>query len=144
MTEQIDIQKHLEGLEKRVGFLKDWIAILKNQKTELRNFEIEDKIYTLQTEVNHKQHLIDTRKKDIEMFASQSEMIRKKVSNEMGTLIGKLRTARFKENKHAVISDTIIKRFSKNNYTGQQHQIADFKMAEALINEAPRIRIAII
>ncbi len=131
MNEQIEIKKQLDRLRDRVKFLREWIAAEK--QIPHPEFEIRDKIYQLENEVVHKEYLIEMREGDQKMFEQQREAIVKKLNNEMGGLIKGLRTKIFPDTKHIKIADSIIKRFSKNDYKNMESKIADFRMAEELL-----------
>ena len=131
MNEQIEIKKQLDRLRERVKFLREWIEAEK--QIPHPEFEVRDKIYQLQNEVNHKEYLIKMREHDQKMFEQQREAIVRKVNLDMGGLIKGLRTKILPDVKHSKIADGIIKRFSKNNYENMENKTADFRMAEELL-----------
>jgi len=98
------------------------------------DFEQRDKLYSLQTELNHKEYLLEQYENDNKARKEQRVKVMQIVNKDMGTLIGKLREKDGLGDMEYKIKEGIIKRFAKNDYQSEEGKISDFQMAQKLVD----------
>ena len=133
---EIEIDKIIERWENRVVFLIDWKGqlmddIKKNSGQKL--FEIGDKIYQLETEIESKKMFIDTYEKDQEKRKQQLQQATNQVNEDMGSKIKLLRTKEPDHPAHKEMKKGILNRFAKNKYKTMTEKIHDYNNACELV-----------
>lgn len=126
-SEQIEIQKQIDGFKARVEFLDKWIVDLKKKK----DFESLDKAYHLKTERHHKAFIIRMRENDQKMFKTQQEAAIKEMRAQFGPLIKRLRTSIMPDVKTSKLAEGLGKRFGSKRSI--QEEVKDFQNASELV-----------
>jgi len=138
----IMMHDHIKLLEGRIIFLAEYISEIDAQTSDdkfnvIEKFDLLNKRYSLQTELNHKNYLLKQYEEDANRQKNEVAEALKIVNKEIHGVIRKLKEKKGLDIMHQSIRKKILERYAKKSWSMPERKINDFNMANKCIAFKP-------